>query len=625
MPNNPIRGEAMTKRQKRTLLRIIISTLVLIVAAFAPLGEPYKLILYLIAYAIISYDVIWKSLINIFHGEVFDENFLMSLASIGAFFIKEYPEALLVIILYQVGELFQAIAVGKSRREIKALAALRSDSARVIRDEKEMTVSPEDVAAGEVIIIRAGERVPLDGEIIDGQTDLDTSALTGEPIPKSCSVGDKIMSGSMNLSGVIKVKVSGSYTESTVAKILTLVGESSTKKAKVENFITKFARYYTPIVVISAVLLLALPPLLFSESFNEWLNRALIFLVVSCPCALVISVPLSFFGGIGGASRNGILIKGASYIELLSKTSTLVFDKTGTLTEGIFTVSEICPENISKDELLELAALAESCSNHPIALSVVSCVTNIPDRTKVSSCEEIAGMGVSAIIDGKRTLVGNSKLMRENSIDAKKTDLTAVHVARDGEYLGYLTLSDKIKPDAMQAICEAKALGIKKTVMLTGDSEKSAKKVADALGIDEIHASLLPADKVSHIEKIIEDKEKNSYVAFIGDGINDAPVMSIADVSIAMGSSGSDVAIEASDIVLMNDRPSSVISAIRTAKKTMRIVYQNIIFSLSSKGLVLLLGALGYANMWIALFADVGILILATLNAMRTLKKQINR
>lgn len=615
----------MTKRQKRILLRIIISTLLLIVAAFAPLGKPYDLILYLISYAIIAYDVIWKSLINIFHGEVFDENFLMSVASIGAFFIKEYPEALLVIILYQVGELFQAIAVGKSRREIKALAALRSDSARVLRDEKEMTVSPEEVAAGEVIVIRAGERVPLDGEIIDGQTDIDTSALTGEPIPISCSVGDKIMSGSMNISGVIRVKVSGSYAESTVAKILNLVGESSTKKAKVENFITKFARYYTPIVVISAVLLAVLPPLLFSGSFNEWLNRALIFLVVSCPCALVISVPLSFFGGIGGASRNGILIKGASYIEVLAKTSTLVFDKTGTLTEGIFTVSEICPENISKDELLELAALAESCSNHPIALSVVSCVTNIPDRTKVSSCEEIAGMGVSAIIDGRKILVGNSKLMRENSIDAKKTDLTAVHVARDGEYLGYLTLSDKIKPDAMQAICEAKALGIKKTVMLTGDSEKSAKKVADALGIDEIHASLLPADKVSHIEKIIEGKEKNSYVAFIGDGINDAPVMSIADVSIAMGSSGSDVAIEASDIVLMNDRPSSVISAIRTAKKTMRIVYQNIIFSLSSKGLVLLLSALGYANMWIALFADVGILILATLNAMRTLKKQINR
>ncbi len=612
----------MTRRHKKTLIRIITSSLLLIAAAVIPLGEPYKLFAYLIPYILIGHDIIIKSAKNIFHGEIFDENFLMTIASVGAFFIKEYPEAVLVIILYQVGELFQSIAVGKSRRSIKALTELCPNTACVIREGQEISVSPEDVLPGEIIVIRAGERIPLDGEIIDGLTDIDTSALTGEPIPRSCSAGDKVMSGSLSLSGVIKVKVSGAYADSTIAKILTLVGESSAKKAKVENFITKFAKYYTPCVVLGAVLLAAIPPLLFSEGFAEWLRRALIFLVVSCPCALVISVPLSFFGGIGGASRRGILIKGASYIEVLSKTSTLVFDKTGTLTEGIFSVGEVHSEDLTESELLELAALAESYSNHPIARSIVSSVEKSPDKARVSSVREIAGMGVSAVIDGKNVLVGNLKLMSESSIIPPDVDLTAVHIARDGKYLGYILLADKIKEDAVQTILEAKKYGIKKTVMLTGDSKESAEKVASALGIDELHASLLPADKVSRIEEIIQNKDKNTFVAFVGDGINDAPVMSIADVSIAMGGSGSDVAIEAADIVLMNDRPSSVISAIKTSKKTMRIVRQNIAFALGSKGLVLILGALGYANMWLALFADVGILILATLNAMRTLGKE---
>ena len=612
----------MTRRHKKTLLRIIISSLFFILAVILPLDEPFKLLVFLVPYALIAYDVIIKSLKNIFHGEIFDENFLMMIASIGAFFIKEYPEAVLVIILYQVGELFQGIAVGKSRRSISALTELCPDTATVIREGEEISLSPEEISCGEIIIIRPGERIPLDGKIIEGQTDIDTSALTGEPIPRSFGVGDSIMSGSLNLSGLIKAEVSGSYSESTLAKILTLVEESSTKKANVENFITKFARYYTPCVVISALLLATLPPLLFSADFSDWLTRALIFLVVSCPCALVISVPLSFFGGIGGASRNGILIKGASYIEILSKTDTLIFDKTGTLTEGIFSVSEINPENITDSELLELASYAESCSNHPIALSIVSSFDKKIDKTRISSAEEIAGMGIIAVIDGKSVLAGNKKLMDKYSIISPTADLTAVHIARDGEYLGHIILSDKIKSDAYTCIEEAKNLGIKNTVMLTGDSAQAAEKVGRSLGISEIHSGLLPANKVEHTEKIIQSKRRNSFVAFIGDGINDAPVMSVADVSIAMGKAGSDVAIEAADIVLMNDRLSEVINALNISKKTMRIVYQNIIFALVSKGIVLILGALGYANMWIALFADVGILILATLNAMRTLKKQ---
>ncbi|MBQ5602088.1 MAG: cadmium-translocating P-type ATPase, partial [Clostridia bacterium] len=443
-----------------------------------------------------------------------------------------------------------------------------------------------------------------------------------ESFPRSSFVGDSVISGSLNLNGVIKVQTTSSYSESTLSKIITLVEESSTKKAKVENFITKFARYYTPCVVISALLLAFIPPLLFSADFTDWLNRALIFLVVSCPCALVISVPLSFFGGVGGASKNGILFKSSSHIEILSKSDILVFDKTGTLTEGTFAVSEIYSPVMEKSELLELTALAESYSNHPVALSIVASSEKTLDKSRISSAREIAGMGISAVIDGKNLLVGNSKLMEKHSIKTASVELTAVHVAREGEYLGYILLSDKIKDGALESISEAKKSGIKKTVMLTGDSKEAAEKVGRELGIDEIHSSLLPAGKVSELEKLSQSKGKNSFTAFVGDGINDAPVMTVADVSIAMKKSGSDITLEAADVVIINDKVSSVIKAIKISKKTMRIVRQNIVFALGSKAIVLLLGALGYANMWIAIFADVGILILAVLNAMRTLRKE---
>ncbi|MBE6607797.1 MAG: cadmium-translocating P-type ATPase [Ruminococcaceae bacterium] len=612
----------MTRKQRKILFRIIISAVLLIGAAVIPFEEPFKLIAFLLPYAVISYDIIIKSIRNIFHGEIFDENFLMMIASVGAFFINEYPEAVLVIILYQVGELFQAVAVGKSRKSISELANLCPDTVSVIRNGEEIYLSPEEIFEGETIVIRPGERIPLDGKIIEGRSDIDTSALTGESFPRSYFEGDSVISGSLNLNGLLKVQVSSSYGESTISKIITLIEESSTKKATVENFITKFARYYTPCVVISALALAILPPLLFSADFSDWLTRALIFLVVSCPCALVISVPLSFFGGIGGASKNGILFKSSSYIEILSKSDILVFDKTGTLTEGTFEVSEIYSEKMDKSELLELTALAESYSNHPVALSIVASCENTLDKARVSSVNEIAGMGISAVIDGKNLLVGNSKFMEEHSVKTPAVELTAVHVAREREYLGYILLSDKVKEDAFASISAAKKFGIKKTVMLTGDSKEIAEKVGAELGIDEIRASLLPADKVYEFEKISESKVKKSYVAFVGDGINDAPVMTAADVSIAMKKSGSDIALEAADVVIINDRVSSVLKAIKISKKTMRIVHQNIIFALSSKGIVLILGALGFANMWIAIFADVGILILAVLNAMRTLKKE---
>lgn len=615
----------MKPRHKKTLIRIIISFVFLVIAFIIPVSGIWKLTAFLIPYLIVGYDIILKSLKNISHGEVFDENFLMTIASIGAFFINEYPEAVLVMMLYQVGELFQGIAVGRSRRSIKALTKLCPVKACVIRNGEELSVSPSEIEVGETVIVRPGERIPLDGRIVSGCADLDISALTGEPIPKSFGEGDDVISGSLNLNGVIKIRASGTYSESTVSKIITLVGEASAKKAKVENFITRFARYYTPCVVICALLLAIVPPIFTDNGFSMWIQRALIFLVVSCPCALVISVPLSFFGGIGGASRKGILIKGSSYLEILSGTDTLVFDKTGTLTEGKFTVNEIHSKSLPKSEFLKLAALSQSYSNHPIAQSIVASISEIPDKTRVSEVKEIPGMGISAVIDGKTVFAGNARLMKENCIMCDETVSTAVHLAKDREYLGYLLLSDKIKSDALYAIKDAKDLGIKKTVMLTGDSAVSAEKVKEQLDIDELHTSLLPADKVSCMQDIIHSKKKVSFVAFIGDGINDAPVMSIADVSIAMGRSGSDIAIEAADIVLMNDNVSSVSEAIKISKKTMRIVKENIVLALGTKAIVLILGALGYANMWLALFADVGILIIATLNAMRTLKTKKER
>ena len=615
----------MKPKHKKTLIRIIISFVFLVIAFIIPVSGAWKLTAFLIPYLIVGYDIILKSLKNISHGEVFDENFLMTIASIGAFFINEYPEAVLVMMLYQVGELFQGIAVGRSRTSIKALTKLCPVKACVIRNGEELSVSPSEIEAGETVIVRPGERIPLDGRIVSGYADLDTSALTGEPIPHSFSEGDNVISGSLNLDGVIKIKASGTYSESTVSKIITLVGEASAKKAKVENFITRFARYYTPFVVMCALLLAIVPPIFTDNGFSMWIQRALIFLVVSCPCALVISVPLSFFGGIGGASRKGILIKGSSYLEILSGTDTLVFDKTGTLTEGKFTVNEIHSKFLSESEFLELAALAQSYSNHPIAKSIAASIGESLDKTRVSQVKEFPGMGISAVIDGRTVFAGNARLMKENCITCDETVSTAVHLARDREYLGYLLLSDKIKSDALYAIKDAKDLGIKKTVMLTGDSAVSAQKVQEQLDIDELHTSLLPADKVSCMQEIIHSKKKGSFVAFIGDGINDAPVMSIADVSIAMGRSGSDIAIEAADIVLMNDNVSSVSEAIKISKKTMRIVKENIVLALGTKAIVLILGALGYANMWLALFADVGILIIATLNAMRTLNTKKER
>ncbi len=616
----------LTRKQKKVLFRIIISAFLFILAVILPKIfeglEKFPIFFYLVPYIVISYDVIIKSLKNICHGEVFDENFLMMIASFGAFFIKEYPEAVLVILLYQVGELFQGIAVGKSRSAVKALASLCPKNACVIRGGEEISLSPNEVNEGETIVIRPGERIPLDGEIVYGETDIDTSAFTGEPIPRSYGIGDTVMSGTLNISGVIKVRVSGKYEDSTIAKIVALVGESSTKKAEVENFISKFAKYYTPIVVISALLLATLPPLIFSESFSDWLTRALIFLVVSCPCALVISVPLSFFGGIGGASRSGILIKGASYLEILSRVDTFVFDKTGTLTEGVFEVKEIHSKKISENELLELSALAESYSNHPIGRSITESHGKEIDKSRVNEVNELAGFGISAVIDGKTLLVGNRKLMEKYSLTPENTSNTAVHIAFENEYLGYIVLSDKIKSDAKDMLDVLKKEGVTKTVMLTGDSYESANAVSNKLGIDETYSSLLPEDKVSHIQKIIDSKKSKSYVAFVGDGINDAPVMSLADISIAMGKSGSDVAIEASDVVLMSDSLINIAYAVRRAKKTMRIVRENIIFALGSKAAVLILGALGYANMYLALFADVGVLIIATLNAMRALKKE---
>ncbi|MBQ8743459.1 MAG: cadmium-translocating P-type ATPase [Clostridia bacterium] len=610
----------MTSRHKKTLLRIIISALLLLIAFIIPVSGIWKLAAFLIPYLIIGYDIILKSLKNIFHGEIFDENFLMTIASIGAFFINEYPEAVLVIILYQVGELFQGIAVGKSRRSIKALTKLCPTMACVIRNGEEVHVSPSEIVSGENVIVRPGERIPIDGTIVSGSADLDTSAITGEPIPRSLAEGDEVISGFLSLNGVITVKASGGYSESTLSKIITLVGDSATKKARVENFISRFAKYYTPCVVICALMLAFIPGLIIGKGFSLWIERALIFLVVSCPCALVISVPLSFFGGIGGASRNGILIKGASYLEILSKTDTLVFDKTGTLTEGRFTVSEVHSLSLPESELLEIAALAQSYSTHPIARSIAASVDISADTARVSEVKEIPGMGISAIIDKKTVLAGNAKLMRENAIQCDETESTAVHIARDREYLGYLLLCDSIKKDAADAISEARELGIKKTVILTGDTKGSAEKVKDTLEIDELHASLLPEGKVSAMGELIRNKKSGRYVAFVGDGINDAPVMSVADVSIAMGGSGTDIALEASDIVLMNDNISSVTKAIKISKKTMAIVKQNIILALGTKAAVLILGALGYANMYLALFADVGILIIATLNAMRTLK-----
>lgn len=606
----------MKRKQKRNLIRIIISAAILLIVNFLPLGGVLKLILFLVPYIIVGYDVLISAVRNIFHVQMLDEQFLMAVATVGALVLGEYSEAVAVMLFYQIGELFQSIAVGKSRKSIAALMDIRPDIAVVLREEGEIEVSPDEVSVGEIIVIRPGEKVPLDGVIIEGTTTLGTAALTGESLPRDAVCGDRVISGSVNLTGLIKVKTESEFSESTVSKILELVENSAEKKAKVENFITRFARYYTPIVVFGALLLALIPPIFLGE-WAKWIERALVFLVVSCPCALVISVPLSFFGGIGGASRKGILIKGATYLEVLSKVRCVVFDKTGTLTRGSFAVSEIHPVKGSEKELLALAAAAESHSNHPIAESISAAFGE--KASEPDAVTELAGLGIDAVIDGRHIFVGNAKLMERAGASVVPCDKvgTIIHISEDEKYLGHIVVSDEIKPDSAMAIGELAALGVKRTVMLTGDRHEVGIAVAAELGVSSVMTELLPEDKVKKVEELLSN---SAPLAFVGDGINDAPVLSRADVGIAMGALGSDAAIEASDIVLMDDKPTKIAEAIRIARKTMAIVKQNIAFALSVKGLVLLLGAMGYAGMWWAIFADVGVMVLAILNAMRAMK-----
>lgn len=605
------------------IFRLCVSALLLVISLFFPFEENsiIGILVLLVPYFLSGYDVLWRAIRNILSGRIFDENFLMAVATVGALAIGEYYEAVGVMIFYQTGELFQGLAVGKSRRSIAALMDIRPDVATVIRDGKELSLLPDEVCIGEIMLIRAGEKIALDGEIIDGYTTLNTSALTGESLPVEKRVGDKVVSGSVNLSGMIKVRVESTFSESTVSKILELVGNSASKKSKCENFITRFARYYTPCVVISALILAIVPPLAFGKEWSDWVERALMFLMVSCPCALVISVPLSFFGGIGGASRSGILIKGANYMEMLSKVDTVVFDKTGTLTQGDFSVRGIYPENdITPEALLEIAAYAESFSVHPVASALVKKYGENIDKSRVQSAVEMAGKGICAVVDDQKLYVGNSALMEAANVriptDIKSTG-TIIHVCRDNEYLGYIVISDEIKSASRTAINSLKLTGIDKTVMLTGDADSVAQTVGGELGVDEIYSELFPKDKVDILEKILSDGHR---VAFVGDGINDAPVLSRADVGIAMGAIGSDAAIEAADIVIMDDDPRKISSAIEISKKTMRIVKQNIIFALTVKGIILLLSAMGITNMWFAVFGDVGVMVIAILNAMRAMK-----
>lgn len=613
----------MSRKQKKTLARILISGALFAGAFFVPVEGLWKLALYLIPYFIIGWDVLWKAVRNIAHGQVFDENFLMAIATIGAFCVGEYPEGVAVMLFYQVGELFQSYSVGRSRQSIAALMDIRPDYANLEKPDGAFEqVDPEDVKIGDIIVIKAGEKIPLDGVVIEGVSSLNTSALTGESVPRSVKPGKEVISGCINMNGLLRVKVTKEFGESTVSKILDLVENSSSKKAKSENFITRFARYYTPVVVIGAVLLAVVPPLILGGGWNDWIGRALIFLVISCPCALVISIPLTFFGGIGGASKKGILVKGGNYLEALSNTEIMVFDKTGTLTRGTFQVSAVHPGKISENHLLELAAIAEAFSDHPISKSLREAYGIEIDTSRVSDVEEISGHGVKANVDGKTIWVGNGKLMEMAGADWHDCHLhgTVIHVSEGSEYMGHIVISDEIKDDAAQAIQELKKLGVRKTVMLTGDKAQVAQAVARQLGVDEVHAELLPGDKVEQVENLLKEKSGKGKLAFVGDGINDAPVLSRADIGIAMGGLGSDAAIEAADIVLMDDQPSKIAAAIGVSKKTLRLVKENIVFALAVKALFLALGAFGLANMWEAVFADVGVSVIAILNASRALK-----
>ena len=582
-----------------------------------------SIILFVGSYLVIGGEVIITAIKNIIHGEVFDENFLMSIATIGAFFIGEYPEAVAVMLFYQIGEVFQGYAVNKSRKSISSLMNIRADYANVLRNGREIKVSPEEVNLEEIIVIKPGERVPLDGTVIEGTSFLDTSALTGESVPREVKIDDEILSGAINDNGVLKVKVNKEYGESTVARILELVENASNKKAPTEKFITKFSKVYTPIVVCIAIVIALVPPLLIKDAtFAEWIYKALSLLVVSCPCALVVSIPLGFFSGIGAASKKGILVKGGNYLEALKESEIVVFDKTGTLTKGVFKVTNINAKNINEDELLEITAIGESNSNHPIAVSIANAYGKEVNKNEIESYKEVAGHGVEAVIKGKKVLLGNSKLMKNNNISYDKVDTigTIVHIAIDGEYKGNIVISDEVKENLKEALSELKSVGIKKTIMLTGDSKIVADKVAKSIGIDEVHAELLPSDKVNKVEEILNKKSANGKVLFVGDGINDAPVLARADIGIAMGGVGSDAAIEAADVVLMKDKVEAISEAIRVSRKTSKILWQNIIFSLAIKIAVMILVIFGLTDMWAAVFADVGVTLLAVLNSMRIIR-----
>ena len=609
----------MTKR----LWRIIIGAAVLATAVLLSLNNEWlQIALFIISYIIVGGDVVKRAVKNIFKGQVFDENFLMSIATIGAFFIGEYPEGVAVMLFYQVGELFQSYAVGKSRKSIASLMDIRPDYANVKKGDELVKVDPDEVQIGDIIVIKAGEKIPLDGKVIEGSSMIDISALTGESIPREVEVGSDILSGCININGVITAEVTKEFGESTVSKILDLVENASSKKSNSEQFITKFARYYTPVVVIIAVFLAIIPPLVIDgATFSDWIYRALAFLVVSCPCALVISIPLSFFGGIGGASKKGVLVKGSNYLEALAETEIVVFDKTGTLTKGVFNVQEIHPEGVSKEELLELTAHAESYSNHPISLSLKRAYSKEIDNGRISDVEEISGHGVIATVDGKKVMVGNIKLMKMMDIPYFKGELigTIVHVAVNNKYIGYIVIADEVKEDSAQAIKELKAANIKQTVMLTGDNKSIGSKVAKELGLDKVYAELLPADKVEKLEELFSQKSKKGKLAFVGDGINDAPVLARADIGIAMGGLGSDAAIEAADVVIMTDEPSKIATTMKISKKTLKIAHQNIVFAIGIKIIVLILSAFGITTMWAAIFADVGVTIIAVLNAFRAL------
>lgn len=633
----------MTKKQKKVLRRIIISAVLLVAMAvtftvldktgMVDLENPsvmwrcIEIVAYLIPYLVIGYDILKKAFLGIIHGEVFDENFLMAIATVGAMVLGEYKEASAVMLFYQIGELFQSYAVGKSRKNITALMDIRPDYANIEKDGKLEQVDPDDVQIGTVIVVQPGEKVPIDGKVVEGSSSLNTSALTGESVPREVHVGDEIISGCVNLTGLIKIETSKEFGESTVSKILDLVENSSMKKSRSEKFITRFAKYYTPAVCIAALALAVLPPLVNiimgnPAAWSKWIIRALTTLVISCPCALVISIPLSFFGGIGGASAKGILVKGSNYLEALSYTKYVVCDKTGTLTKGVFQVTEIHPEGgMSEADLLEKTALVESYSNHPISKSLKEAYGKEIDNNRVTNAKEISGHGVSAVVDGHEVAAGNVKLMKQMNIQAAvPTSVgTEIHVVVDGKYAGYILISDVVKPNAKEAINGLKAAGVEKVVMLTGDAKKVADAVGSELGVDEVRSELLPGDKVDEVEKLIAAKGEKEKLAFVGDGINDAPVLSRADIGIAMGALGSDAAIEAADIVLMDDDPAKIATAMKISKKTLRIVHQNIVFALVIKFACLALGAVGFVNMWWAIFADVGVMILAVLNATRAL------